>query len=149
MWYTFTMNFEELLQPGLRAEKSDTVTDRNMADAWGSGGLPVFATPAMVALMEMAAYSAVQPFLPSGWSTVGTELNIKHLSATPIQMKVSAQAELLSVYGRTLKFRVEAFDETGKIGEGEHSRVIIENEKFLSRAERKKAVAQGTQGNSI
>ena len=132
------MNFSDTLKPGLEAQKTGTVTDRNTALALGSGGLAVYGTPAMVALMEGSALSAVEPLLPPGWSTVGTELNIKHISATPEGMKVSARAELLSIDGRALVFKVEAFDEAGKIGEGGHSRFIIENEKFLSRAEGKK-----------
>jgi predicted thioesterase len=132
------MNFEELLKSGLAAQMAVTVTDGNTASAWGSGGLPVYATPAMIALMEGAAFSAVQPLLPPPWSTVGTELSVKHLSATPAGMKVTARAELLSVEGRALKFKVEAFDEAGKIGEGIHQRFIVETEKFMAKAEAKK-----------
>ena len=131
------MNFSDILKPGLEAQKTDTVTDKNTASFWGSGGLDVYATPAMIALMEMAAHSAVDPLLPPGWSTVGTELNIKHISATPQNMKVSVRAELLDINGRMLLFKVEAFDEAGKIGEGTHSRFIVENEKFLAKAKAK------------
>ena len=122
------------LKPGLKAEKDDTVNEKNTAHTVGSGGLAVYATPAMIGLMENAAISAVEDLLPQGWSTVGTEINIKHLSATPLGMKVKAMAELLGIDGRTLSFKVEAFDETGKIGEGSHSRFIIESEKFLAKA---------------
>ena len=131
------MDFTDILKPGLAAQKTDTVTDKNSACALGSGNLAVYATPAMIALMEMTALSAVDPLLPPGWSTVGTELTIKHISATPVGMKVSATAELLSVNGRALLFKVEAFDEAGKIGEGLHSRFIVENEKFLAKAKAK------------
>ena len=131
------MEFAKTLTPGLSAEVEDTVSDKNTASALGSGGLSVFATPAMLALMEKAALTAVDPLLLPGWSTVGTEVNIKHLSATPLGMKVTARAELLSVDGRALSFKVEAFDETGKIGEGSHSRFIIENAKFMTKAEGK------------
>ena len=132
------MDFSEILKPGLEAQKTETVADRNTASAWGSGGLAVYATPAMITLMEAAALSAVDPHLPAGWSTVGTELNVRHLSATPLGMKVSAKAELISVDGRALSFNVEAFDEAGKIGEGTHSRFIVENIKFLAKTEGKK-----------
>ena len=132
------MNFEEILKPGLKAVKTDTVTDSNTASVWGSGGLPVYATPAMIALMEGAALSAAEPLLPPEWTTVGTELNVKHLSATPKGMKVSAKAELLAVEGRALSFRVEAFDESGKIGEGAHNRFIVDKEKFMAKTEGKK-----------
>ena len=90
----------------------------------------------MIALMEGAALSAVDA-LPQGWSTVGTELNVKHLSATPVGMKVYARAELLGIDGRALSFKVEAFDEASKIGEGTHGRFIIEVEKFLAKANNK------------
>ena len=133
------MEFTEILKPGLEARKTDTVTDRNTASALGSGGLAVYATPAMISLTESSALSAVDTILPYGWSTVGTELNVRHLSATPVGMKVHARAELLSINGRALVFKVEAFDESGKIGEGVHGRFIVENEKFLARAQGKKA----------
>ena len=132
------MNFADILKPGLEAQKTDTVTERNTAAAVGSGGLAVYATPAMIALMEAAALSAVGPLLPPPWSTVGTELNIKHISATPVGMKVCARAELLGIDGRALVFKVEAFDEAGKIGEGVHGRFIVESERFLAKTETKK-----------
>jgi predicted thioesterase len=128
------MNFSEILKPGLTAEKHATVTDDNTAASFGSGGIAVYATPAMIALMESVAFSSVEALLPQGWSTVGTEINVKHLSATPVGMKVHARAELLSIDGRALSFKVEAFDEAGKIGEGCHGRFIIEVERFLAKA---------------
>ena len=127
------MDFSEIVKPGLWAQITETVTDKNTASAWGSGGLDVFATPAMIAYMEMAAFTAVAPFLPPGWSSVGTEVNIKHLAATPRGMKITVRAELLSVDGRALFYKVEAYDESGKIGEGLHSRFIIEEEKFMAK----------------
>jgi len=127
------------IQIGLKGEVTDTVTDKNIASVLGSGGLPVFATPAMITIMEKAAADAINPHLPPGCSTVGTDVNIKHLSPTPQGMKVSAKAELLAIDGRALSFKVEAFDEAGKIGEGSHERFVIEIEKFMSKAEGKKA----------
>ena len=132
------MDFTDILKPGLEAEKTEIVTEKNTAAAVGSGGLTVYATPAMIGLMEAAALSAVLPLLPPSWSTVGTELNIKHLSATPLGMKVTARAELLSIDGRALVFKVEAFDEAGKIGEGIHNRFLVENERFLAKTAAKK-----------
>jgi len=131
------MEFSEILKPGMEYEIEAMVTGENSASAWGSGGLPVLATPAMIAFMEKASHLAVDNMLPSGWSTVGTEVNIKHLSATPTGMKIKARAELTGIEGRALVFKVEAHDETGKIGEGTHSRFIIEIEKFMTRTERK------------
>ena len=131
------MNFEALLKPGIRGKTEDTVTDANTARSFGSGGLPVYATPAMVALMEKSCVAAVYTLLPPGFSTVGTELNIKHLAASARGMPVWAEGELLAIDGRALSFRVEAFDASGKIGEGTHGRFIVENEKFLKKAESK------------
>ena len=131
------MNFSEILKPGLTVEKHAVVTDANTAASFGSGGIAVYATPAMIALMESAAFSSVEALLPQGWSTVGTELSVKHISATPVGMKVHARAELLNIDGRALSFKVEAFDEAGKIGEGSHGRFIIEVERFLAKAESK------------
>jgi len=133
------MNFEEILKPGLEATKTETVTEKNVASIVGSGGLDVYATPAMIALMEISAFSAVAPYLPPPWSTVGTELNVKHLSATPKGMTVSARAELLGIEGRALSFKVEAFDEKGKIGEGLHQRFIVDMEKFMVKTEGKRS----------
>jgi predicted thioesterase len=133
------MNFDLILQPGLTGKKNEMVTDDNTAESWGSGGLPVYATPSMIALMEGAAVNAVDKLLPAGWSTVGTELEVKHLSATPAGLEVRAAAELLEIDDRRLSFNVEAFDRAGKIGEGRHSRFIVENERFLQKTAGKKA----------
>jgi predicted thioesterase len=132
------MNFEDVLKPGLAGEKTEAVTDGNTAQSLGSGGLPVYATPAMIALMEGAAVNAVNRLLPPGWSTVGTGLEVKHLAATPAGLGVRAAAELLEIDGRRLRFRVEAFDSVDRIGEGYHDRFIVENERFLKKAAGKK-----------
>jgi predicted thioesterase len=97
--------------------------------------------------MEGAAVNAVDKLLPQGWSTVGTGLEVKHLSATPEGLKIRAAAELLEIDGRRLRFRVEAFDDAGIIGEGRHDRFIIENERFLKKAAEKKEPVQGRQEN--
>jgi predicted thioesterase len=131
------MDFETILKPGLRGKTETLVSEKNTAKSYGSGGLEVYATPNMIAIMEGACVEAADKFLPPGFSTVGTELNVKHLSASPLGMKVWAGGELLEIDGRTLRFRVDAFDAAGKIGEGTHSRFIIENEKFLKKAESK------------
>jgi predicted thioesterase len=121
------------LHAGLTAEVSETVSERNTARALGSGGLDVYATPSMAALMEKAALSAVAPFLPEASSTVGTKLNISHVAASPTGIEVFAQAELTQVDGRRLVFKVCARDTTGPIGEGTHERVIIDNAKFIAK----------------
>ncbi|MDR0721910.1 MAG: thioesterase family protein [Treponema sp.] len=131
------MEFNDCLQSGMTGEKTTLVTEQLSAQAWGSGGLPVYSTPAMVALMEGACVNAVDPALPEGFSTVGTELAVAHIAATPLGMQVRATGVLLEVQGRKLRFQVAAFDQSGKIGEGTHSRFIIENEHFLKKAKAK------------
>jgi predicted thioesterase len=125
------------LVPGLTGEATTKVTDANTAAAVGSGGITVFSTPMMIALMENAALRAVQPHLAEGESTVGTAVNIKHMAATPLGMNVRAVARLETVEGRRLVYTVEAFDDREKIGEGTHERFIIQVEKFLSRVGQK------------
>ena len=104
----------------------------------GSGLVPVFATPYMIALMENAAVNAVQAHLEEGQGTVGTKLEVTHDAATPIGMKVWAEAELTAVEGKKLTFSVKAFDEAGPIGGGTHERFIITVDRFLAKAEAKK-----------
>jgi predicted thioesterase len=92
----------------------------------------------MIGLMENAALRCVDPLLPEGWATVGTHLDVKHMAATPVGMTVTAKAELQEIDGRRLVFRVEAFDEREKVGEGSHERYIINLPKFLAKNEEKK-----------
>ncbi|MDR0403201.1 MAG: thioesterase family protein [Treponema sp.] len=127
------MDFPSLV-PGLKAQAAQKVDETNTASSWVSGALDVYATPAMVALMEYAAAAAVQDLLPDGFSTVGTELCVKHLAASVPGGTVRAEAELTAAAGRRLEFEVAAFDEGGKIGEGTHSRFIVENGPFLAKA---------------
>lgn len=126
------------LKPGMTGIKEELVTDQNTAMAYGSGGVSVYATPAMIGLMENASLSAVDPHLPEGMATVGTRLEVSHLTATPVGMKVRAEAELLEVEGKRLLFKVVAYDEKEKIGEGIHERFIIKLDKFLSKCEEKR-----------
>lgn len=109
------------------------VGEQDTAISAGSGTLPVFATPAMVALMENAAMKAAEQLLHEGESTVGSELNIKHLSPTAVGEEVSATAVLTAQEGRKLTFSVVATDKNGKIGEGTHVRYIVNIEKFMSK----------------
>ena len=126
------------LQIGARGRAECVVTGENTAAAVGSGLLPVFATPKMIALMENAAVNAVQAGLNEGEGTVGTHLDVSHDAATPVGMKVWAEAELTAVDGRKLTFAVTAFDDAGPIGKGVHQRFVIQNEKFLAKAQAKK-----------
>lgn len=127
-----------MLQPGIKAEKSLTVTDANTAKTMGSGTLDVFATPAMVALIEQTAYTSIESELEPGWGSVGTSLNIQHLSATPVGMTVTATTELVEVDRRRLVFHAEVYDEKGLVGKGTHERFLVENEKFQAKADAKK-----------
>lgn len=124
------------VQLGVRGQAQTTVTSLNTAKAMGSGLLEVFATPAMVALMEQAAVNSLN--LPEGQSSVGTSLSITHTAATPLGAKVSATAELVEIDRRRLVFNVGVCDEAGQIGEGKHERFIIDVEAFLAKAHSRK-----------
>ena len=124
----------DALSIGLKGLAETLVTEENTAAAMGSGLLPVFATPAMLALMEKAAAGSVQPYLPEGQGTVGTRLEVSHLAATPIGLSVRAESELIAIDRRKLRFSVRAWAEDELIGEGEHERFIIDNARFLEKA---------------
>ena len=124
----------DALSIGLKGLAETLVTEENTAAAMGSGLLPVYATPAMLALMEKAAADSVQPFLPEGQGTVGTRLSVSHLAATPIGLTVRAESELIAVDRRKLRFSVRAWAGDELIGEGEHERFIIDNARFLEKA---------------
>ena len=126
------------LTVGSKGRAEALVTEDKTAAAVGSGLVPVFATPYMIALMENAAVNAVQAGLEEGQGTVGTRLEVTHDAATPVGMKVWAEAELTAVDGKKLTFTVRAFDEAGPIGGGTHERFIITVDRFLAKAEAKK-----------
>jgi len=128
----------EQITPGLIGQSELVVREENTARHLGSGNVAVLATPEMIRLMERAAVAAVDHLLPEGQRSVGVAVNVRHLAATPVDMKVRAQAELVAVDGRKLTFRVEAFDEAERVGEGEHRRVIIDLERFEKRVEAKR-----------
>jgi len=127
------------LEPGLVGELEIIVSDKDTAAAIGDQfALPaVLSTPQIVNLMETTAYTAMAPFLKEGQSSVGASINIKHLAATPIGMKVRFRAELVSIEGRRLTFKVEAWDEVEKVAEGEHSRFIIDIKRFNENFQKK------------
>jgi predicted thioesterase len=127
----------ERIVPGLAGEQRLTVELQNTARHLGSGNVAVLATPEMVRLMEMAAVAAVDPLLPEGHQTVGIHIDVQHMAATPMGMAVGVRAELVEVDGRKLTFRVEAFDDVERVGEGTHHRMIIDMEKFRQRVEAK------------
>ncbi len=122
-----------MLELGLKHESATVVSETNSAKTLGSGDMDVFATPAMVALMENAAMLAVAAELPEGSATVGTQMNTSHIKASPVGATITASAELTAVDGRKLTFAVKAWDEKGVIGEGEHTRFVVDRERFLSK----------------
>ena len=127
-----------MLETGLKLTLTTTVTEDKTARLMGSGTLDVFATPAMIALMEETAYKSVQNALDEGMGSVGTYLDVKHLAATPLGMTVTCEAELCEIDNRRLVFTVKAYDEVGVIGEGRHERFIVQNEKFMAKTNAKK-----------
>ncbi|HXV12417.1 MAG TPA: thioesterase family protein [Burkholderiales bacterium] len=131
------MILPESLKPGLTGSAEIVVGTRDTAPHVGSGKIGVLATPIMVNLMEAAALQAVERFMPAGYQTVGTHLDVKHFAATPVGLRVRAEAELVKVDGRTLTFRLRAEDEREAIGEGAHERLIINVERFDQRMQRK------------
>lgn len=121
------------MEVGLKYESTVVVSPSNTAATLGSGDMNVFATPAMMALMENAAMLAVAAHLPEGSATVGTQMNTSHIKASPLGATITASAELTEVEGRKLTFAVKAWDEKGTIGEGVHTRFVVDRERFLSK----------------
>lgn len=126
-----------MLQPGIKGQQSVVVEESITARVMGSGSLNVYATPAMIALIEKTAMLSVQPKLDEGWGSVGTALNIQHLASTPVGMTVTAKTELVEVDRRRLVFNAEVYDEAGLVGKGVHERFLVENEKFQAKTDAK------------
>lgn len=127
------------LEPGQSAEVERVVTPDLTADVLGNPGVKVLATPFVVTLLENAAHAVMKAHLPPGAGTVGTMVEMKHLAATPLGMKVRAKATLIETDGKRCLFQVEAYDEVEKIAEGRHERFVVPNlEKFLDRAMKKR-----------
>ncbi len=122
---------------GMKGEATTLVEKEDTAQAVGSGSLMVYATPCMAALMEGAACEAIQEALPQGQTSVGTALNLEHISATPVGLEVRAQAEVTAVEGRKISFSIIAYDEAGEIGRATHTRVLVSSEKFLEKTYQK------------
>lgn len=118
---------------GMKGIAQSIVEREDTAQEVGSGSLLVYATPCMVALMEGAACEAIAQALAEGQTTVGTALNIEHISATPVGLEVRAEATVTNVDGKVITFEVHAFDEAGEIGRGSHTRVLINSQKFLDK----------------
>lgn len=118
---------------GMKGEVSTLVEKEDTAAEVGSGSLLVYATPCMVALMEGAACEAIASAMDENQTTVGMELNIQHISATPVGLEVRAEAEVTAVEGKIITFQLTAYDEAGKIGEGTHKRCIVSSQRFLDK----------------
>lgn len=129
------------IQPGLVGEIETTVTPEHTALHLGSGQVAVLATPHMIRLMETAAVQAVDPILPDGYCTVGVHLDVSHRAATPVGMKLTTTARLVTVDGRKLTFEVTSTDEREVVGEGTHRRMIVEVARFKQRTESKLAAS--------
>ena len=126
-----------MLQTGIKGKLQRIVTQENTAREMGSGELDVFATPAMIALIEETAWRSVSDALSPGEGTVGTKLDVSHISATPVGLTVTCETELVQVDRKRLVFQAVVYDESGKIGEGTHDRFIVQNEKFMEKANAK------------
>lgn len=122
-----------MLHIGIEGHSEIIVKIEDTAASYGSGLIEVFATPAMIGLMESTAQLSIQSFLEVGFITLGTEVNIKHLKATPVGMNVRCETKLISIEGKKLVFEVSAFDEVAMIGNGTHSRYIVDAEKFMAK----------------
>ena len=122
---------------GLKGVVEDIVSEINTAETVGSGSLKVFATPAMIALMEAASCVAIKDFLDEGETTVGTMVNIEHVSATPVGSNIKVESTVTAVDGRKISFEVVASDNVGLIGKGIHDRFVVNVEKFMSRTNSK------------
>jgi fluoroacetyl-CoA thioesterase len=127
------------LIPGLEGHAELVVGDEHTAPRIGSGRVRVLATPVMINLMEAAALDAVENLIPAGHQSLGTRLDVRHIAATPVGMRVRATARLVSVSGRTLEFQVEAHDEKDLIGDGTHTRLVVNVARFDQRVQAKLA----------
>jgi predicted thioesterase len=130
----------DAVKPGLKGSVDLTVSEEHTAPSVGSGAIHVLGTPVMINLMEAAALAAAEHLLPAGHQSLGIHLDVSHLAATPVGMKVQATAEVTAVEGNRIKYRVEAHDEIDLIGEGTHERIVVNVDRFDKRV-RRKAVA--------
>ena len=130
------------ISPGTSGEKSIVVADEHTAPFVGSGRVRVLATPVMINLFEAAALAAIEHLLPDGHQSLGTHLDVTHIAATPVGMRVTATAEVIAVEGRSVKFKLRAGDERDLIGEGLHDRVIVNVAKFDLRVQEKIAACK-------
>ena len=126
-----------MLKIGIKCIEEEIVSEELTAKVLGSGSLDVYATPAMIRLMEHAAWSSVEELMEDGFTTVGTLMNVKHVAASPLGAHIRAESELIEIDGRRLIFKVVAYDECSLIGEGTHERFIVNADKFMEKTESK------------
>jgi fluoroacetyl-CoA thioesterase len=136
------------LRTGMSGSASLVVAEAHTAPHVGSGKVHVLATPVMVNLMEAAALDAAERYLPAGHQSLGTRLDVRHIAATPVGLRVTARAELVGIDGRYLTFRVEAHDERELIGDGTHTRVVVNVERFDQRAQAKAEARNSSAGQA-
>jgi fluoroacetyl-CoA thioesterase len=125
------------LRPGLQGSAEIVVGEEHTAPRVGSGRVHVLATPVMINMMEAAALDAIERLLPAGHQSLGTHLSVGHYAATPVTMRLRATAQVTKVDGRTVEFRVEAFDDKERVGDGMHTRVVVNVARFDQRVQRK------------
>ncbi len=128
-----------MITAGITSQQIFTVTEENTACRMGSGSARVLATPSLVAMMEQVAHEMCLPYLEEGAATVGTNINLNHLAATPVGMKVTVNATITLAEGRKIEFSLEAFDEKEKIGEASHTRFTVWEEKFQAKCDAKRS----------
>jgi predicted thioesterase len=121
------------LPESLKLTREKFVEEHDTASSYGSGLIPVFATPAMVAFMEQTAQESLQPYLPEGYITLGTEINVKHKKATPVGKKVKCVSDLIMKEERSFTFSIKAWDDEGEIGEAVHKRYMVNAERFMQK----------------
>ncbi len=123
----------EDIKPGIVGEADEDISTSRTAAFFGSGLVPAYGTPAMIALMENSAVAAIQKYLGPGQTSVGTDICIKHLAASPVGMHARARATVTAVSGRKIEFQIEAWDDREKIGEGTHARFVVDEARFMER----------------
>jgi len=131
------MDFNVYVKVGMKSEKTFLVEQNHSADQVGSGGMPVLATPWMIAFMEDVAFNLLEEILPEGYSSVGVLVEVRHLAPTPLGKLVRVQVEITAVEGPKVSFDVQAWDEHEQVGTGQHQRVIIDQQRFLKRVDQK------------
>lgn len=137
------MNLSDFIQPGMNLELTFHVEEAHTAAHIGSGSLRVLATPTMITFMEKTSHQLVAQYLPAGYSSVGSVVNVRHLAPTPEGDMVRVRSEVLAVEGARVNFRVEAWDSMEKIGEGDHQRVAIDEARFFKRVSSKRQTLAG------